>query len=81
MNTEKYSYGNATHVYDIPDGVLTDLANSVAMLRAMSQHDPRIDRMGQINLDLAAEHMQAILDLANEQHPVQDLVVRIEVLS
>lgn len=70
-----------TKEYRIPDDALTDLANSVAMLRAMSQHYPRIDRMGQINIDLAADHMQAILDLANAQHPVQDLVVRIEVLS
>lgn len=70
-----------TKAYHIPDDALTDLANSVALLRAMSQHYPRLDWLGQANIDLAADHMQAILDLADAQHPVQDLVVRIEVLS
>ena len=64
-----------TRTYAIPDDALTDLANSVAMLRTMSQHYPRLDAMGQINIDLAADHMQAILDLANQQHPVEDVLV------
>ncbi len=66
-----------TKEYRIPDEALTDLANSVAMLRVMSQHYPRLDRMGQINIDLAADHMQAILDITLEQHPVEDLVVKV----
>lgn len=80
MSIHQYSYGNTTHVYDIPDVVLTDLVNSMVMLRTMSEHDPRLDRMGQINVDLAADAIQALIDLANEQHPVPPVEPQVRVI-
>ncbi|TXH56792.1 MAG: hypothetical protein E6Q97_05715 [Desulfurellales bacterium] len=61
---------HTAQAYLIPDDALVDLASAMVMLRAMSQHYPRLDRMGQINIDIAVDAMQAILDLANAQHPV-----------
>jgi hypothetical protein len=65
--------------YAIPDDTITDLVNAMILLRTMRDHYPRLDQMGQINLDVAADAIQALTDLAQAQHPVDDVVLEVAV--
>lgn len=61
-----------THTITIPDTLLTEVANNMLAMRYMSQHYPRLDRLGKANCDNAGDTLQAILELVD----AQELAVR-----
>ncbi len=60
-----------TKEYRIPDRILSDLVNAALTLRYMSEHYPRLDYMGRGNLDDAVTAINALVAIADQQHPVE----------
>lgn len=70
MDTATITREPTTHDYAIPDAILSDLVNAALEMRYLAKHHHRMDAYLHDALTDGSDAIDALIALADRQHPV-----------